>query len=159
MMKHFSTTRFLFAAAAGALLIVHTVQAEEDDDLGKLSAEVQKTVHKVIGSSKIDEVEPTYVDGKYATEVEFHRDGKEMAIVVSPEGKLIQTEERMAQKNMPEVIKSAVLKQFPKAKISRVTSVEKNGEVFFEVTISEGGKSQELKYDKNGKPLESAAKK
>ena len=158
-MKTFFPARFLFTAVtAGALLIVHAVYADEEAELARLSPAAQKTVHKAVGSSKITEVEPAFVDGKHATEVEFKRGGKEMAIVVSPEGKLIQTEERMSPKDAPEPFRNAVLKQYPKAAITHIKSIDKNGQVSFEISVSADGKTHELKLDKNGKPLKSGAK-
>lgn len=157
-MNHFHSTRFLLAAAAGALLLAYSSQADDEDDLAKLSAGAQKTIHEIIGSSKIEEVENTFADGQHATEVEFNRNGKEMAIVISNEGKLIQTEDRMSPEDAPKVIKQAVSKQFPNGKISHIKSVERKGQVVFEVSVSAAGQSHQLRFDQNGKSLKSGAK-
>ena len=129
---------------------------EEKAELDKLPALVQKTAKKLLGNAKVEEIEPAFEDGKHAYEVEFVRGGKSMAVVISQEGKLLRTEDRMSVGDAPEKIQKAVLKQFPKGKISHIKSVEIEGIVHFEVSIQAEEKSHALTLDKDGKILKSA---
>ena len=118
--------------------------AGEEEDSNSLPAAVQKTAREVIGKAPIHEVEPAFANGRHGYEVEFKREGKEMAIVVSPEGKLLQTEERMSVGDAPEKIAKAVLKLFPDGKITHIKSVEIDGVVHFEISVRAGGHSHAI---------------
>jgi len=129
---------------------------EEKADLDALPAAVQKTARELVGKAKVEEVENTFEAGKRAYEVEFERNGKEMAVVISPEGKLLQTEDRMSVGDTPKNIRNAVLKQFPKGEITHIKSVQIDGVVHFEVSVQEGGHAHDLKLDKDGRLLKPA---
>src|SRR5579862_1027217 len=102
---------FLLAFAATSLFALPVRAADEAAELNDLPAAVQKTARDVVGKSKIEEVEDTFEDGKRATEVEFLRGGKKMAVVISPEGSVIQLEHRMSVGDAPKKIKESVLKE------------------------------------------------
>ncbi len=141
-------------AIAAAFLAIAPAHSAEKDDLESLPPAVQKTARELVGSSKIEEVEDTFEDGKRAHEVEFERDGKKLAIVISEEGKLIQTEHRISVGETPANIKAAVEKQFPGASISHIKEIEKGAAKFFEISVKAGGKSHQLKLTAEGKTLE-----
>ena len=136
------------AAAASA------IAEEESADLNSLPPAAQKTARELLGKAKVEEVEPTFENGIHAYEVEFTREGKPMAIVLSRDGKLIQTETRIAPADAPEKIRVAALKSFPDGRLTRVRLVEEAaGAVYYEVTVKAGGKSHTLHLEKSGKIL------
>jgi hypothetical protein len=147
----------LLAAALLAALAFPPVRLLADDDeaaeLNDQPAAVQKTAHAEVGASKIEEVEATFEEGRHATEVEYREDGRKMAVVIAPDGTLIQKEHRLSPSEAPESIQKAVTAQFPDGKISHIKEVERKGAKFFEVSVKAGGKSRQLKLDEAGKPL------
>ena len=153
-MKFSSSLVLITLATAGLTGIGSTGRAEEEKgELKALPPVVQEAASKVVGKAKVEEVENLFEDGKRAYEVEFERNGKEMAVVFSGEGKLIRTEDRMSVGDAPEKIKKAVLKQYPQGKISHIKSVDINGTVHFEVSVQADGHSHAIKLDKDGKEL------
>ena len=145
------------AAALLAALSFNPGHARGDDDeaaeLSEQPAAVQKTAHEQIGTSKIEEVEPSFEEGQHATEVEYRENGKKMAVVIAKDGTLIQKETRMSPVEAPEVIQKAVSAQFSDGKISHIKEVEQKEVKFFEVSVKSGGKSHQLKLDEAGKPV------
>jgi hypothetical protein len=144
-------------AAMLAALAINPGHVRADDDeaaeLAEQPAAVQKTAHEQIGTSKIEEVEPSFEQGQHATEVEYRENGKKMAIVIAKDGTLIQKEYRMSPSEAPDVIQKGVSAQFPDGKISHIKEVERKDAKFFEVSVKAGGKSHQIKLDEAGKPL------
>jgi hypothetical protein len=141
------------AIAAALVLNPLLIRADEEDELNEQPAAVQKTAHEQIGSSKIEEVEPTYAAGQHATEVEYGENGKKMAIVIAPDGTLIQKEHRMSPSEAPEAIKAAVQAEYPGAKISHIKEVERKDSTFFEVSVKAGAKTHRLELSATGSAL------
>jgi hypothetical protein len=138
--------------AALAIYPIHT-WADEEAELNDQPAAVQKTAHEQIGNSKVTEVEPSFEEGQHATEVEYTESGKKMAVVIAKDGTLIQKEYRMSPGDAPDIIKAAVMGQYPDGKISHIKEVERKDVKFFEVSVKAGGKSHQLKLDEQGKPV------
>src|SRR5579864_1105966 len=95
--------KLLPAAALLAALAFNPghIRADEEAELNTLPAAVQKTAHKEIGTSKIEEVEDTFEEGQHATEVEYRENGKKMAVVIAKDGTLIQKEDRLSPGDAP----------------------------------------------------------
>ena len=144
------------AAALLAALAFHSgrVRADDDDDLNlnDLPAAVQKTARHEVGSSKVEEIEDTYEEGQHATEVEYRESGKKMAVVIAKDGTLIQKEYRMSPSDAPAVIQGSVAKLYPGGTITHIQEVTRATGKFFEVSVSSGGKSHQLKLDEAGVP-------
>jgi hypothetical protein len=143
----------LAAIAAALALNPILVRADEEAELSEQPPAVQKTAHEQIGASKIEEVEPTYAAGEHATEVEYREKGQKMAIVIAPDGTLIQKEHRMSPGEAPDAIKAAVQAQYPGAKISHIKEVERKGASFFEVSVKAGSKTHRLELSPSGSPV------
>ena len=143
------------AAALLAALALNPcrTRADEEAELNDLPAAVQKTAHEQVGSSKIEEIEATFEEGRHATEVEYRENGKKMAVVIANDGTLIQKEYRMSPSDAPAAIKQAVAAQFPRGKISHIKEVERKEAKFFEVSVTSGGKSRQVTLDAAGKPI------
>ena len=150
-MKIFPAARNAFFATLLFCSAGHALA--EEDDLGSLPAVVQKVARAEVGRSKVEEVEDTFEDGKRAYEVEFRRNHEKLAIVISEQGKLIQTEHRLSPEDAPAQVKATVKRKFPDGKISHFTKVEKVDGTIFEVTVDAGGKPHKLVLNEKGEPL------
>jgi hypothetical protein len=143
----------LLAGAAALVFNPHLARADEEADLNDLPAAVQKTAHEQVGTSKVEEVEDTFEEGRHATEVEYRENGKKMAVVIAKDGTLIQKEYRMSPSDAPGAITAAVSAQFPGCTISHIKEVERKDAKFFQVSVKAAGKSHQLMLDETGKPL------
>ena len=110
---------------------------------------------KAFPNAKELEFEEELFEGKTAYEVEYKRDGKEYEFLYSPEGVLLQKEEEVDVKTLPDPVIQAILKAHPKAKIKEAEKLMKpDGTVTgYEVEIKVAGKELELELDINGKIL------
>ena len=110
---------------------------------------------KAFPNAKELEFEEELFEGKTAYEVEYKRDGKEYEFLYSPEGVLLQKEEEVDVKTLPDPVIQAILKAHPKAKIKEAEKLMKlDGTVTgYEVEIKVAGKELELELDVNGKIL------
>jgi len=108
---------------------------------------------KAFPNAKELEFEEELFEGKTAYEVEYKRDGKEYEFLYSPEGVLLQKEEEVDVKTLPDPVIQAILKAHPKAKIKEAEKLMKpDGTVTgYEVEIKVAGKELELELDVNGK--------
>lgn len=127
--------------------------ADPEAELKEQPPAVQKTAREQVGKAGIDEVEPAFEEGRHATEVEYRQAGKKMAVIIAPDGTLIQKEHRLSPAEAPPEIQKALVSRFPGYTISHVTQVDRRGKVFFEVSVRSQGKSHQLTLDPFGKPV------
>jgi uncharacterized membrane protein YkoI len=90
-----------------------------------------------------------------AYEVEYKKNGKEYEFLYSAEGVLLQKEEEIDVKTLPDPVVQAILKAHPKAKIKEAEKLMKpDGTVTgYEVEIKAAGKKLELELDMSGNIL------
>jgi len=110
---------------------------------------------KAYPNAKPTEFEKETFEGKTAYEVEYKENGIEYGLVYSADGTLLQKEEEIDGKSLPEPVAQAVKKAHPKAEIKEVEKLMKPDGTLtgYEVEIKTGGKKTELELDTNGKIL------
>jgi uncharacterized membrane protein YkoI len=101
------------------------------------------------------EFEEETFEGKAAYEVEYKKNGKEYELLYSADGALLQKEEEIDGKSLPEPVAQAIKKAHPKGEIKEVEQLMKpDGTVTgYEVEIKVVGKEVELELDVSGKIL------
>jgi uncharacterized membrane protein YkoI len=116
---------------------------------------VLEAFEKAYPNAKKVEFEKEMFEGKEAYEVEYKENGKEYEILYSSEGEVLQKEETIDVKELPESIVQAISKVHPKATIKEAEKLMKpDGAVTgYEVEIKEEGKKLELELDANGNIL------
>ncbi|SDX02235.1 PepSY domain-containing protein [Nitrosomonas communis] len=116
---------------------------------------VLEAFEKAYPNAKKVEFEKEMFEGKEAYEVEYKENGKEYEILYSSEGEVLQKEETIDVKELPESIVQAISKVHPKATIKEAEKLMKpDGTVTgYEVEIKEDGKKLELELDANGNIL------
>jgi len=121
--------------------------------------QVPKTIleafEKSYPNAKEVEFEKEMIEGKAAYEVEYKDNGKEYEILYDSDGVILQKEEAIDVKTLPEPIVQAILKAHPKVTIEEAKKVMKpDGTVTgYEVEIKTEGKELELELDTYGKIL------
>ena len=110
---------------------------------------------KAFPNAKELEFEEELFEGKTAYEVEYKKDGKEYEFLYSAEGVLLQKEEEIDVKILPDPVIQAILKAHPKAKIKEAEKLMKpDGTVTgYEVEVKVAGKEIELELDATGNIL------
>lgn len=156
--QRLSRTLLLAGILAGlAVMPVRPTSAEEENaSLASLPEVVRKTAEPLLKGAVIEEVEPTFEDGAKAFEVEYKKGDVEMAIVLSPEGKLILTEERLSLGQTPEKIAAAVAREHVGSKITAIKKIEKvePKAEYYKVSVkTEAGKVEKLNLNSDGSKL------
>jgi len=128
---------------------------EKELHKNKVPKAVIAAFEKANPSAKGLEFEEELFEGKTAYEVEYKKDGKEYEFLYSPDGVLLQKEEEIDGKSLPEPVAQAVKKAHPKGEIKEVEQLMKpDGTVTgYEVEIKLAGKEIELELDVSGKIL------
>ena len=129
--------------------------SEKELKKDQLPKAVIAAFEKAFPNAKELEFEEALFDGKTTYEVEYKKDGKEYEFLYSTEGVLIQKEEDIDVKTLPDPVIQAILKAHPKAKIKEAEKLMKpDGTVTgYEVEIKVAGKELELELDVSGKIL------
>lgn len=121
--------------------------------------QVPKTIleafEKAYPNAKEVEFEKEMIEGKAAYEVEYKENGREYEILYDSDGVILQREETIDVKTLPEAIVQAISKAYPKATIKEAEKVMKpDGTITgYEVEIKTEGKELELELDTYGKIL------
>jgi uncharacterized membrane protein YkoI len=105
-------------------------------------------------AKKLEFEEETFA-GKAAYEVEYKKNGVEYEFLYSADGTLLQKEEEIDCKSLPEPVVQAIKKAHPKADIKEAEKLMKpDGTVTgYEVEIKAAGKEIELELDVSGNIL------
>lgn len=151
MKAKFSFTALLIIT----LLAFNLVNAAEEISKDQVPKAVLEAFEKAYPNAKEVEFEKEMVEGKAAYEVEYKENGKEYEILYDSEGIILQREETIDVKSLPDPITQAILKAYPKATIKEAEKVMKpDGTVTgYEVEIKVEGKEVELELDTFGKIL------
>ncbi|PXW91163.1 putative PepSY-like beta-lactamase-inhibitor [Nitrosomonas sp. Nm84] len=116
---------------------------------------VLEAFEKAYPNAKEVEFEKGMIEGKAIYEVEYKENGREYEITYDSAGVILQIEETLDVKTLPEPIIQAITKAYPQATIEDAERVIKpDGTVtVYEVEIKTEGKKLELELDANGKIL------
>lgn len=100
-----------------------------------------------------------YVDRETNNTYEFAlKEGERLIDVgVSPEGKLLNVKEEIAEEKLPKAVKEGLQKAHPGAKIVEIEKVilgeGKDAKTTYELKIKVGDKTSEVVFDEAGKPF------
>jgi uncharacterized membrane protein YkoI len=149
--------QYLIAAALVTLPMVLGQANAGGKELSK--GQVPKAVidafEKAYPNAKSPEFETETFEGRAVYEVEYKENGKEYEALYSADGILVQTEEEIDVKSLPEPVVQAINKAYPEANIKEAEKLMKPDGTLtgYEVEIKTEGKKIELELDVNGKIL------
>ncbi len=90
--------------------------------------------------------------GKEAFEAEFEKDDKDMSVVYSAKGELLETEVEIAVSELPAAVSTYVATHHKGAKIKEAAKItDAKGTITYEAEV----KGHDLFFDANGNPLKS----
>ena len=150
-------TQYIMSAVLIAVPMIFGQANAGEKELNK--NQVPKAViaafEKAYPNAKGLEFEEETFAGKAAYEVEYKENGVAYEFLYSADGKLLQKEEEIKVKSLPEPVVQAIKKEHPKAKIKEAEKLMKpDGTVTgYEVEIKADGKEIELELDVSGNIL------
>ena len=150
-------TQFWITMVLVTFLIAFSQANASEEDLSRhqVPKAILEAFEKAHPNAQEVEFEKKIVGGKTGYEVEYMENGREYEILYDSDGVIIQMEETLDVKALPEPIVQAISKAYPKATIEDAEKVMKpDGTVIvYEVEIKTEGKKFELELDANGKIL------
>ena len=143
------------ALVAASMILGQANAGEKELKKDQVPKEVIAAFEKAYPNAKGLEFEEETFAGKAAYEVEYKENGVEYEFLYSADGKLLQKEEEIDVKALPDTVVQAILKAHPKAKIKEAEKLMKpDGTVTgYEVEIKADGKKIELELDVSGNIL------
>lgn len=152
-------TPYILTAAAAALLMVFGQANAGEKELRKhqVPKAVIEAFEKAYPNAKEVEYEQEMFNGKTAYEVEYKENGKEYEFLYGADGVLLQKEEEIDGKSLPDAVLQGIRKTYPKAEIKEVEQLmTPDGKITgYEVEIKTAGKEIELELDVGGNILKS----
>ncbi|MDB4952786.1 MAG: putative beta-lactamase-inhibitor-like, PepSY-like [Myxococcales bacterium] len=142
----------LFGTAAEA----KKKSAGTQDPMAACTADVKSAVAKAFPDSTIDRCKAENDHGKNLVEVKLTRkDGSKVEVDVGTDGKILQTEEKIAIDKVPAAVMKAFSTKYPKAKATGAEkqSAEKSTSYEIAFTVDGGGK-KEATFAEDGKFIE-----
>ena len=150
-------TQYIITAALGILLgVVGQANAGEKElSKNQVPKAVIDAFEKAHPDAKGVKYEEEIFAGKTAYEVEYKKNGKELEFSYGADGTLLQKEEEIDVKALPNPVVQAVLKAHPKATLEKAEKVMKpDGTIMgYEVDIKVAGKETKLELDVSGNIL------
>ena len=127
---------------------------EKSMKLTDAPAAVRATVEKeTANGGKLKKLSKETEDGKTVYEAEITKDGKEMSVNISADGKVMERETKIDKSALPAGSMKAIEAKYPKAKIGDAEKVEKDGKTTYEVDVTPAGdhEAREVTLDADGK--------
>jgi uncharacterized membrane protein YkoI len=152
-MKPYSLITTIFVACMAA---VGSANAEENAlSKHQVPKAVIEAFEKAHPNAKEVKFEKETFAGKEAYEAEYKENGKEYEFLYGADGVLLQKEETIDAKTLPEPVVQAISKAHPKATIKEAEKVMKpDGTITgYEVELKTKGKKLKLELDTNGQIL------
>lgn len=136
-------------AGATAAVWAGSNEREEKVSIDQVPAPVKATILREMEGAQIKEIERETEHGKTVYEAEADRNGKEIEIKVTADGVLMEREEELDAKDVPEAVREAARNKFG-AKADKA-EFEKTTIVLYEVEVKVGLKEHEVLITPTGR--------
>jgi hypothetical protein len=119
-------------------------------------AAVKTAIDKAFAKSTIASCKAEHEDGRDQFEVKVTKsDGTKAEVDVTPDGKILQTEEKIDVAKIPEAVTKAFAAKYPKAKVARgEKQTASNGSVSYELAFTTDKGRKEATFTEDGKFVE-----
>jgi uncharacterized membrane protein YkoI len=165
------------ALCIGAVATKQAFDGEKEVTIDEIPAAVKTTILAEANGATIQEIEMETEDGKAVYEAEVIIDGQEVDIVVAPDGTLLgketegddddegdddndedddeeEIEEEISLDQVPEAVKTTMLKEADGAQIEEVVKETEDGRVVYEAEFEVGGQDVQIEVAPDGTLLE-----
>lgn len=153
-MQYLSLT--VMAALTVALASVTAAYTPQEETLQKkdVPQAVLKAFEQAYPMAKMKGLSREREKGKVAYEIEsvegkVHRD-----VTYNPEGSLISVEESFTFEELPQAVRDAIAKEYPKAKVLQCEKIIKGSSTQFEVVLKSGKAKYEVVFEPDGRIVE-----
>ena len=116
--------------------------------LAHLPVAVRKTILETKGNGKLEEVDKKTEDGELVYSVKVLKDGKQEKFTVSTDGAISQRAVTLEQ--VPAAVRKQIKDRTIDAKLGDIVRVSDNGDVTFEVQITQGKRDRDFALDEDG---------
>src|SRR5262245_14200581 len=114
------------AVVMGLFLCAGAAPADEEKvPLDKLPQAVVDAVKAKFPKAKLVSAEKETDDGKTVYEVAIKNDKQSIEVTLTPEGKIVEIEKRIAAKDLPKAVAKALEEKYPKATYKRIEEIIK----------------------------------
>jgi uncharacterized protein YxeA len=153
MMK---TRLIILLAATLAFTLSAWAQAkpEEKDPVLKMSQvpqKVQQAIQQYAAAAEIKQITKGDVDGKAAYEFAIEKNGRKSEVAITPDGKVLTTEEQVTLQDIPEGARKAINAQAGGGKVVSTERVFENGKTAYGAVIEKNNKQSEYSFAADGK--------
>jgi uncharacterized membrane protein YkoI len=124
-------------------------EREEKVSIDQVPAAVKATILKETQGARIKEIERETEHGTTVYEAEAVRNGREIEIEIAADGTLLEREEELSAKDVPEVVMAAAKKKFGDK--AAKAEFEKKTIILYEVEVRVGLKEHEILITPAGK--------
>jgi uncharacterized membrane protein YkoI len=141
-------TRTAFLALSFALMTAPGIAQAKSNCPAAVTAAVAKAYPDARTSSCKEEKE----EGKTQYEVKIDtKDARKLELDVSPDGSILQTEEKVGVDTLPKAVQAAFEAKYPKVKGSKADKQTKaDGKVTYELAFEDKGKKHEATFADDG---------
>ena len=150
-------SRFISAVAIlGSLLLLSTRLIPQEQSITK--KDVPKAVlaafEKFFPKAHLKGFSKEMDEGRTLFEIESVEGKVNRDVTYTADGTLVSVEETVPVSEFPNSVRTALAKDFPKARISKSEKITKGQTVQYEVVLAVGEKHFEVVYDSSGKVVE-----
>jgi hypothetical protein len=145
------------AALMGVLALASPAPADETKvAVGDLPKAVLKAAKARFPEAKIRGASKEVEDGETKFEVEMTVDGKNVDLLIEPDGEIEAVEKEIEAEDLPRAVLKAAKAKFPKGKIEKVEEITlEDDKVLYELAIAiKGEEAVEVVMAPNGKIIE-----
>jgi hypothetical protein len=150
-----SIYRMVLALAALALIVGFSAnsvaQTQKKFTVKDLPEAVSSAFKKSYPNAVIKGVDKEVENGKTFYEIESIDGKMKRDLLYTPEGGAFEIEETIAAAALPDAVKQAISKEYPKGKIDKVEKTTKDGIVQYDVTVTSGKKILDANISPDGK--------
>jgi hypothetical protein len=146
----------LFAGALpvwGAGVTFALAQEEQAIKCDKVPAAVRTAFQTAYPKATIHDCSKEIEKGKVAYEISSLEDKTRRDVLYHEDGTVIVVEEAIPSGDLPEPVRLAIGKKYPKAPITLAERLTRDSTVSYEIRLKHRGKTLELVYDPEGKEV------
>jgi hypothetical protein len=150
-----SISRMVLAFATLASIIVFSTksvaQTQKKFTVKNLPEAVSSAFKKSYPNAVIKGADKEVENGKTFYEIESIDGTLKRDLLYTPEGNAFEIEETIAASTLPDAVKQAISKEYPKGKIDKVEKNTREGTIQYDVTVKSGRKVLDASISPDGK--------
>jgi uncharacterized membrane protein YkoI len=111
------------AVIAGLLVAVPEARAQDKVDVGKIPKQVMETLNARFPKAEIHQATREKEGDNIVYDLEFRQDGRKFEADITESGTILNWEKEVAARDLPETVRKAVEKRYPKAALKEVMDI------------------------------------